>query len=153
MVASTGYCTQSPRCMSTLRRTREITSRGLWQSSNGCAITRSWSNLPTYLTSHSYTQEATNPTYLLAWIPESLLDEKGQSEWDKFVTVEGKAPYDEEEGGFLQVRFRTSLIPLDLIRCYPHRHANFATRDIRVLRTPHLRVFLACLSSKSVLLV
>jgi hypothetical protein len=49
----------------------------------------------------SCVQEAANPTYLLAWIPETLLDEKGQSEWDKFVSVEGKAPYDEEEGQFV----------------------------------------------------
>jgi len=132
---------------------REITSRDLWQSSNGCVIVRSWTNSSSYLLSTSYAQEATNPTYLLAWIPERLLDEKGQSEWDKFVTVEGKAPYDEEEGELVKVRFRTSLIPMDLIRCYPHRHADFATRDIRILRTPDLRLFLACLSSKSVLLV
>ena len=92
---------------------REITSRALWQSSNGCVIARSGVNLPSYLSSPSCAQEATNPTYLLAWIPESLLDEKGQSEWDKFVTVEGKAPYDEEEGEFVQVCFGTSLIPLD----------------------------------------
>src|ERR1700721_880489 len=26
-------------------------------------------------------QEAVNPTYLLAWIPESLLNEKGSTEW------------------------------------------------------------------------
>lgn len=50
------------------------------------------------LTAPLYVQEAANPTHLLAWIPENLLDEKGQSEWDKFVSVEGKAPYDEEEG-------------------------------------------------------
>ncbi|KAF9792136.1 GTPase-activating protein gyp7 [Thelephora terrestris] len=46
-------------------------------------------------------REAVNPDYLLAWIPESLLDEKGRSEWDKFVSVEGKAPYDEEEDAVL----------------------------------------------------
>ena len=73
-----------------------------------------------YLLSLSYAQEATNPTYLLAWIPESLLDEKGQTEWDKFVSVEGKAPYDEEEGEFIRIRPRTMLITLDTIRCHPN---------------------------------
>src|SRR5277367_3362323 len=29
-------------------------------------------------------QEAVNPVYLLAWIPESLLHERGTTEWDKF---------------------------------------------------------------------
>jgi len=36
-------------------------------------------------------QEAVNPVYLLAWIPESLLNERGTEEWDKFVKVEGQA--------------------------------------------------------------
>ena len=84
--------------MSTPRRTREITFRGLWQSSNGCVVFRSRVNSSVYLSSLLYAQEAANPTHLLAWIPESLLDEKGQGEWDKFTSVEGKAPYDEEEG-------------------------------------------------------
>ena len=101
----------------------------------------------------SCAQEAVNPTYLLAWIPESLLDEKGQSEWDKFVSVEGKAPYDEEEGKFVRICFRTALIALDAIRWYPHRHADFKTRNICILRTPHLRLFIACLPSKPVFLV
>ncbi|KAF5381100.1 hypothetical protein D9615_003903 [Tricholomella constricta] len=42
-------------------------------------------------------REATNPIYLLAWIPETLLNEKGSSEWDKFVKVEEKAVWDEED--------------------------------------------------------
>ncbi|KAG6376375.1 ribosomal protein S21e-domain-containing protein [Boletus reticuloceps] len=33
-------------------------------------------------------REAVNPTYLLAWIPETLLNEKGAEEWDKFVKTE-----------------------------------------------------------------
>lgn len=37
--------------------------------------------------------------YLLAWIPESLLNEKGQSEWDKFVKIEEHAVSDDEEEG------------------------------------------------------
>ncbi|OAX38653.1 GTPase-activating protein gyp7 [Rhizopogon vinicolor AM-OR11-026] len=42
-------------------------------------------------------REAVNPTYLLAWIPESLLSEKGSDEWDKFVKIEEKAILDEED--------------------------------------------------------
>lgn len=44
-------------------------------------------------------QEAINPTYLLAWIPENLLDEKGSSEWDKFVKIEETAVLDDEDEG------------------------------------------------------
>jgi hypothetical protein len=35
-------------------------------------------------------------TYLLAWIPESLLTEKGKEEWDKFLKTEERP--DEDEG-------------------------------------------------------
>ncbi|KAH7914953.1 rab-GTPase-TBC domain-containing protein [Hygrophoropsis aurantiaca] len=42
-------------------------------------------------------REAANPTYLLAWIPETLLNEKGTDEWDKFVKIEEKAVFDEED--------------------------------------------------------
>lgn len=42
-------------------------------------------------------REAVNPTYLLAWIPETLLSEKGTDEWDKFVKIEEKATLDEED--------------------------------------------------------
>lgn len=42
-------------------------------------------------------REAVNPTYLLAWIPETLLCEKGTDEWDKFVKIEEKATLDEED--------------------------------------------------------
>lgn len=42
-------------------------------------------------------REAVNPTYLLAWIPETLLCEKGTDEWDKFVRIEEKAMLDEED--------------------------------------------------------
>ena len=44
-------------------------------------------------------QEAAQPVYLLAWIPESLLNEKGQSEWDKSVKIEEHAVQDDEEEG------------------------------------------------------
>jgi len=142
--------------MSTLRRTREITFRGLWQLSNGCVIFRSFEIfrvLAYSLSLCTYVQEAVNPTHLLAWIPESLLDEKGQSEWDKFTSMEGKAPYDEEEGQFIRVHFGTALITFDVIRCCPHRHADFPPRDIRVLRTPNFGVLLARLPPESVFLV
>lgn len=37
--------------------------------------------------------------YLLAWLPERLLNEKGQTEWDKFISTEEKTTdRDEEEG-------------------------------------------------------
>ncbi|GLB35011.1 putative protein with domain in Tre-2, BUB2p, and Cdc16p [Lyophyllum shimeji] len=42
-------------------------------------------------------REASNPIYLLAWIPESLLNEKGSSEWDKFVKIEEKVVWDEND--------------------------------------------------------
>ncbi|KAK7043623.1 GTPase activating protein [Paramarasmius palmivorus] len=42
-------------------------------------------------------REAVNPIYLLAWIPETLLDEKGATEWDKFVKIEEQATMDEED--------------------------------------------------------
>ncbi|KXN82062.1 GTPase-activating protein GYP7 [Leucoagaricus sp. SymC.cos] len=42
-------------------------------------------------------REARNPTYLLAWIPESLLNEKGSAEWDKFVKIEERSLQDQED--------------------------------------------------------
>ena len=44
-------------------------------------------------------QEAAQPVYLLAWIPETLLNEKGQSEWDKFVKIEEHAVTNDEDEG------------------------------------------------------
>lgn len=44
-------------------------------------------------------QEASRPVYLLAWIPESLLHEKGQSEWDKFTKIEEHAVTEDEDEG------------------------------------------------------
>lgn len=41
-------------------------------------------------------QEAVTLTYLLAWIPESLLTEKGKEEWNKFLKTEERP--DEDEG-------------------------------------------------------
>lgn len=42
-------------------------------------------------------REAVNPTYLLAWIPESLLCEKGTGEWEKFVKIEERTNLDDED--------------------------------------------------------
>ncbi|KAJ3573956.1 hypothetical protein NP233_g2081 [Leucocoprinus birnbaumii] len=42
-------------------------------------------------------RESQNPTYLLAWIPETLLNEKGSAEWDKFVKIEERALQDQED--------------------------------------------------------
>ncbi|KAG6911482.1 hypothetical protein DXG01_014556 [Tephrocybe rancida] len=42
-------------------------------------------------------REATNPIYLLAWIPETLLNERGTTEWDKFVKVEEKVVWDDQD--------------------------------------------------------
>lgn len=36
---------------------------------------------------------------MLAWIPESLLNEKGKEEWDKFVRIEEKPGVDDEDDG------------------------------------------------------
>lgn len=37
--------------------------------------------------------------YLLAWIPETLLHEKGQNEWDKFTRIEEHAVMGDEDEG------------------------------------------------------
>ncbi|KAI8998591.1 RabGAP/TBC [Trametes punicea] len=42
-------------------------------------------------------KETAQPTYLLAWIPETLLNEKGPAEWDKFVRVEEHAVMNDED--------------------------------------------------------
>ncbi|KZO95167.1 RabGAP/TBC [Calocera viscosa TUFC12733] len=42
-------------------------------------------------------QEASPPVYLLSWLPESLLQRKGQEELDKFVHAEAE-DYDEQDG-------------------------------------------------------
>ncbi|KAF4579072.1 GTPase activating protein [Pleurotus pulmonarius] len=42
-------------------------------------------------------REATNAVYFLAWIPESLLNEKGDDEWKKFTKIEESSTLDEED--------------------------------------------------------
>ena len=52
-----------------------------------------------YKTLSSSGQEAAQSVYLLAWIPETLLNEKRQSEWDKFVKIEEHAVSNNEDEG------------------------------------------------------
>ncbi|KAF5391468.1 hypothetical protein D9757_002033 [Collybiopsis confluens] len=52
-------------------------------------------NIPGFLS--LVKRETPNPSYYIAWIPESLLNEKGTTEWDKFVRVEEKPSIDEED--------------------------------------------------------
>ncbi|EJD02386.1 RabGAP/TBC [Fomitiporia mediterranea MF3/22] len=52
-------------------------------------------NIPGFVT--LVKREAVNPKYLLAWIPESLLNEKGKDEWDKFVKIEERTGLDDED--------------------------------------------------------
>jgi hypothetical protein len=54
-------------------------------------------------------QEAINPSYLLAWIPEGLLNEKGSTEWDKFVKIEERAVLDDEDDGTHALSFSNYL--------------------------------------------
>ncbi len=85
-------------------------------------------------------QEAVNPTYLLAWIPETLLHERGSNEWDKFVKIEEKAPIDDEDDGELHWY---DCIQFDLMgcRCRPHRPPDTATRVLCILRPLDLNIF------------
>lgn len=48
---------------------------------------------------HVRIQEAFSVTYLLAWIPETLLTEKGQEEWDKFLKTEERPLDDDDDEG------------------------------------------------------
>ena len=60
-----------------------------------------------------------NPTYLLAWLPETLLNEKGQTEWDKFIRTEERMTVEEEEGTLL---YASHTLPFLNVhdRCGPH---------------------------------
>ena len=53
-----------------------------------------------------FSQDAINATYLLAWIPESLLNQKGQEEWNKFVQVEETPVTEDEDEGMSNHRSR-----------------------------------------------
>ncbi|KAH8116882.1 RabGAP/TBC [Phellopilus nigrolimitatus] len=52
-------------------------------------------NIPGFVT--LVKREAINALYLLAWIPESLLNERGREEWDKFVRIEEKVAVNDED--------------------------------------------------------
>ncbi len=66
-------------------------------------------------------QEAAQPVYLLAWIPESLLNEKGKSEWDKFTKIEEHAVSDDEDEGTLwQLCCRRGILNRVVHRCCSH---------------------------------
>ncbi|KAF8959030.1 RabGAP/TBC [Flammula alnicola] len=52
-------------------------------------------------------REVINPIYLLAWIPETLLNERGTSEWDKFVKVEEQATSSEEDEDIVLIELPT----------------------------------------------
>lgn len=51
-------------------------------------------------------QDGLNPTYLLAWIPETLIDAKGPGEWDKFTKIESKTAV--EDDGLQQALLHSS---------------------------------------------
>jgi len=55
-------------------------------------------------------QEALTSTYLLAWIPESLLTEKGQDEWNKFLKTEERPLAGDEDEGMSPVATYSSLL-------------------------------------------
>jgi len=44
-------------------------------------------------------QEAFTSTFLLAWLPETLLTEKGQEEWAKFLKTEERPPDSDDDEG------------------------------------------------------
>jgi hypothetical protein len=48
-------------------------------------------------------QDGLKPSYLLSWIPESLLEEEGPEEWDKFLAVESLAPLEEEDAVLVEL--------------------------------------------------
>lgn len=71
------------------------------------------------------TQEAVNPIYLLAWIPETLLHERGATEWDKFVKIEEKATLDEEDEGMRRHNSQSlTLHDVFISRCCSDRSSN-----------------------------
>ncbi|KAI0034542.1 rab-GTPase-TBC domain-containing protein [Vararia minispora EC-137] len=53
-------------------------------------------------------REAFTTSYLLAWIPETLLSEKGPDEWDKFVRTEERPIFDEEDEDAVLIDLPTS---------------------------------------------
>ncbi|KAG5727673.1 GTPase-activating protein gyp7 [Termitomyces sp. T112] len=52
-------------------------------------------------------REAPNSIYLLAWIPETLLNERGTTEWDKFVKIEEKFVWDDKDDDVVLIELPT----------------------------------------------
>ena len=72
--------------------------------------------------------------FLLAWIPESLLNEKGSAEWDKFFKVEEQPVVaDDDEGTCFGLSLLIVLDPFH--RCGPDRPSNTATGVLRIFCT------------------
>lgn len=66
---------------------------------------------------HSWPQEAFSSSYLLAWIPENLLTEKGPDEWDKFIkTEERPVEEDDDDDGM----FHSGVLACPLLTLPPH---------------------------------
>ncbi|KAG6889299.1 hypothetical protein C0995_001955 [Termitomyces sp. Mi166 len=62
-------------------------------------------NIPGFVT--LVKREAANPIYLLAWIPETLLNERGTTEWDKFVKIEEKVVWDDKDDDVVLIELPT----------------------------------------------
>lgn len=58
-------------------------------------------------------KDGVNALHLLAWIPESLLNERGKEEWEKFVRIEERTGSDvEDEGVHYEPQHRAQLMRL-----------------------------------------
>jgi hypothetical protein len=86
----------------------------------------------------TFFQEAVTLTYLLAWIPESLLTEKGKEEWDKFLKTEERP--DEDEGVSRPLPTIVHVPEGGLRRWRVDRLANTEARVIRLLCTTELSI-------------
>lgn len=51
-------------------------------------------------------KQGLKPTYLLAWIPESLLEEKGSEEWEKFTSVEASTSTEDGDAVLVELPSR-----------------------------------------------
>jgi hypothetical protein len=88
------------------------------------------------------TQEAFTSTYLLAWIPERLLSEKGQDEWDKFLRTEERPLVgDEDEGQSCPLRALSSSLSAASHRRRVDRLANIEARVVRLLCSIDVNIF------------
>ena len=83
-------------------------------------------------------QEDLTLTYLLAWIPEGLLTEKGQDEWDKFLKTEERP--DEDEGIQLVALLLSTFLMVAHHRWRVDRLTNIEARVIRLLCSTDLNI-------------